>query len=231
MPGRVSAEVVAESRRLAAVRHANVVTIHDVIRAGDEVGLVMEYVDGGSLKDRLEKSALARSELARLTKELLSALEVVHGAGLVHRDVKPANVLLTVEGAAKLADFGIAHEASPDDTFMEGEDAHVRGTARYMSPEQAKGFRASPASDLYAAGLVVYESIAGAPFLEARPNESAVEARRRAARPPPLDERLSHVSDDLRAWFARSLHPDPTARFESARGMWEAYEALTVTQA
>ncbi len=218
-------DVAAEARRLAAVRHPNIVTIHDIVRAGDDVGLVMEFVEGGSLKARLEQGPLTPAELRLVADGLLRALEVVHAAGIIHRDIKPANVLLAADGSAKLADFGVAREASPDATMADGTEPSSTGTPRYMSPEQAKGLRATARSDLYAAGLTLFEAAVGEAYFAPHPNESAVEMRRRAARPPLPETRVAAAREELRGWLARALHADPTQRFASATEMREAHAA------
>jgi outer membrane protein assembly factor BamB len=207
-----------EARAIAAVRHPNVVTLYHVEQSGDAACLVMEYVDGGSLQQRLARGALGGDEFRRVATGVLDALQAVHDAGAVHRDVKPSNVLLTRDGQPKLADFGVAHLPGME-TTVGGEGTTV-GTVRYMSPEQAKGKPATPRSDLFSAGATLFEAYTGTPYLQAEPNESAVELQMRAARAEPFDQRLEPPA--LRAWFARALEPDPALRFASARAMREA---------
>jgi hypothetical protein len=213
--------LVREARAVAAVRHPNVVAITEVGEAGGQPAVVMEYVEGGSLRDRLARGALARGEFARLADGLLAALEAVHAAGIVHRDVKPSNILLTREGGAKLSDFGVARLPGAE-TTLGGEGAAI-GTVRYMSPEVAKGKPATLRSDLFSAGTTLFEAYTGKAYLEAEPNESAVELQMRAARAGPFDKPLEPPG--LRAWFARALEPDPALRFASARAMREALDA------
>jgi serine/threonine protein kinase len=146
-----------EARAAASLSHRNVVALFDY---GVEEGrpfLVMAFVPGGSLKDRL--AAGDAPEPRRLARELLSALAHVHAAGIVHRDVKPGNVLIGDDGAAHLTDFGIAR---PQDATSMTQTGVVLGTQRYLAPEVAHGEPATEASDLYSAGCVV-RAVAGEP--------------------------------------------------------------------
>lgn len=145
-----------EARALAAVKHPRVVQVH---RAGEADGLyyyVMELADGETLADRLARGPLTRPELDTLAVDLLSGLEAIHAAGIVHRDVKPSNIFL-VDGRAMLGDFGVAL-ITEDDRITATEVAI--GTPRYQAPEQLSG-KATERTDLYAAGLVLYEACTG----------------------------------------------------------------------
>jgi serine/threonine-protein kinase len=147
-----------EARLAARISHPNVVTVYD---AGDEAErpfIVMEYVDGETLADRLARGRLAAADAVDVAVQLCAALEHAHRAGLVHRDVKPQNVLLRADGVAKLADFGIARAAEQTRLTEAGT---LLGTASYLAPELAAGGEASPASDLYSLGVLLYESLTG----------------------------------------------------------------------
>jgi serine/threonine protein kinase len=160
----------AEAQTLARLNHPNLVTLLDahLATAGtDEPSyIVMELVEGPSLRQELDRGPLPAEEVAVLAAELAEALVAVHAAGIVHRDLKPANILLTLTGLpsqpyrGKLADFGIAHLVGSDRITTDGI---VVGTAAYLSPEQARGAEPGPASDIYALGLIVLECLTGEP--------------------------------------------------------------------
>ncbi|MHB8604574.1 MAG: serine/threonine-protein kinase [Thermoplasmatota archaeon] len=218
------AAVLREARALARVHDPHVVTLLDVEEVGDEAFLIMEYVPGGSLKERIAGGPLGRDELRRVGDGLLDALDAIHGAALVHRDVKPSNVLLTRTGDAKLADFGIAHVSGFETTagFAQTVEEAV-GTVRYMSPEQARGRRTGRASDIWSAGATLFEAATGAPYVEMHAGESAMEMQIRVASMGAFDR--ARVPATLAAFFARALAPDPDGRFASAREMRDAWGA------
>jgi hypothetical protein len=156
-PGRlVSAErFVAEARRVAGLKHPGVVPVFDVGRDGDSCFIVSEFVEGGSLADRIATNRPTVQESARLVAEVAETLAYAHRQGFVHRDIKPANILLDHHERALLADFGIAF--SPGD---QGEGTSF-GTLAYMSPEQVEGQSLDHRSDIYGLGVVLYELLAG----------------------------------------------------------------------
>ena len=156
-----------EKAALASLDHGSLVTLFDSqLDPGRAQYLVMEYVDGPTLAARLSRGPLAPTEAARLARDLAEALDAVHAAGLIHRDVKPANVLLKTparEGApatAMLADFGIACAVGASRLTSPGV---VLGTVTYMAPEQLRGAELTPAVDVYALGLLLIEALTGAP--------------------------------------------------------------------
>ncbi len=149
---------VREARAAAMLHHPNIVTIHDVDTEGEY--LVMELVDGESLAERLRRERVALPEARRIASALVGALAAAHGAGIVHRDVKPANLLLDRHGGVKLADFGVA-------TFADSEltSTGVRvGTPAYMAPEQLRGRATEPGVDVYAAGATMFQLFTGQPL-------------------------------------------------------------------
>jgi serine/threonine protein kinase len=146
-----------EARLAAGVSHPNLVQIHDVGTEDDRPFLVMEYVSGGTLADRLRDDQDRPSiDVERLAGELLGALARIHELGIVHRDIKPANILIGGDGRARLTDFGIAHSADMSSLTRTGT---IIGTARYIAPEISRQQPASPQSDLYSLGRVLRETI------------------------------------------------------------------------
>ena len=142
---------IAEARRVAGLKHPGVVPVFDVGREGDSCFIVSEFVEGGSLADRIAKNRPTPQEAARLVAEVAETLAYAHRQGFVHRDIKPGNILLDHHGRAPLTDFGIAF--SPDD---KGEGGSF-GTLPYMSPEQVEGNALDHRSDIYSLGIVLYE--------------------------------------------------------------------------
>ncbi|GLF97925.1 serine/threonine-protein kinase [Streptomyces yaizuensis] len=152
--------VLREARALARVEHPNVVTIHHVVESGDSgyPWLVMELVTGGSLQDRLARGPLAPVEAARLGREVLAALRAAHAAGIQHRDVKPANVLLRPDGRPVLTDFGIA--AIRESTALTTTGSLI-GTPDYMAPERITGDDGGPGADLWSLAMMLYVAVEG----------------------------------------------------------------------
>jgi serine/threonine-protein kinase len=152
-----------EARAAGAVRHKHLVPVLDAGEAGDRRYLVMPYVPGRNLDNRLADGPLPVSELVQILAEVASGLDALHRAGLVHRDVKASNVLLDEQGSAALTDFGLAKR---DDWSRLTKMGQVMGTVDYIAPELLRGEPATPASDLYALGCVTYEMVAGRPPFE-----------------------------------------------------------------
>ncbi|GAA3866620.1 hypothetical protein GCM10022381_07780 [Leifsonia kafniensis] len=160
-----AARTASETRLLAALNHSSLVTLFEAQTGeGQPNYLVMEYVEGPTLRERISDGPLASEEVAAMARDLAEALHVVHDAGVVHRDIKPSNVLLRrspvpgQEYRAKLADFGIAYLI--DSTRLTTPGTLI-GTAAYLSPEQVRGAEPAPASDIYALGLVLVEALTG----------------------------------------------------------------------
>ncbi|MEP6561781.1 MAG: protein kinase, partial [Nakamurella sp.] len=150
-----------EARLAASLGHSGVVAMYDQGRDGDLVFLVMELVDGGTLRDLLrERGSLSVPITMAILEPLLAALGAAHAAGLVHRDVKPENVLISSQGAVKIADFGLVR-AVTSQTMATGDV--ILGTVAYLSPEQVATGASDARSDVYATGIVAYEMLTGQP--------------------------------------------------------------------
>ncbi len=207
-----------EARTAAGFVHPNAVTVYDVGDDGRRPYLVMELIEGRDLAELLAaRGPLSPGQAARIADQMLAALGAAHERGLVHRDVKPGNVLVTRDGTAKLADFGIA-KAAADATAGLTLTGQVMGTPRYLAPEQAAGEGATPRSDLYSAGVVLYEMLAGEPpFTGDTP--VAIALAHQQAPVPPLTDRRPGVPPALVATVGRALEKDPERRFPDAAAM------------
>ena len=207
-----------EARSSAGFSHPNAVATFDAGEADGYLYLVMEFVDGPSLADRLARDgALDVDEAVRIADSILAALGAAHAAGIVHRDVKPGNVLLDHRGAVKLADFGIARRLDDLSSDLTGTGLFI-GTPKYLAPEQAAGEAATAASDLYATAVVLYEMLAGAapyggptPMATALAHQTAPIPDLRAARPD--------VPVAVAAAVRRGMAKDPADRFRTAADM------------
>lgn len=209
--------LLREARAAAALHHPNTVAVYDV-GEDDDPFIVMELVEGETLQARLrERAPLPVDESVRIGSALLDALEAAHGRGLMHRDIKPSNVLLSTSGAVKLADFGIAKAIGTTDPglTMTGQ---VLGTPRYLSPEQAAGEPATPASDLYSLGAVLYECVTGTPPFDGTSAIAIALAQQRDP-VPSLLEVAPQLPVTVAATIERALRKDPHARFADAAEM------------
>ncbi|HEV8228507.1 MAG TPA: protein kinase [Candidatus Limnocylindria bacterium] len=199
-----------EARRAAAVAHPNVVTIFDEGRDGTDTFMVMEHVRGHTLRDVVaDRGPLRPHEAARLVAQIAAALDAAHEAGVIHCDVKPANVIVDNLGVAKLTDFGIARAAR-------GPREHeLIGTARYIAPERIEGKAPTERSDVYSLGLVAYELIAGRPPFADMETEDLLRSRLDGGIPSLRSARVG-ISEDIELVVAKALARDPRERYASA---------------
>ena len=202
---------------LAAARlsgEPGAITIFDVGEWNDRPFIVMEHLGGGSLEERLRREGAQPPGRALVWLEQAAvALDAAHRHGVVHRDVKPANLLLNDRGEVRVADFGIASAAGMDSMTLTGT---VLGTAGYLSPEQAQGERAGPASDVYSLAVVAYELLSGHRPFES--DSTAAEAAAHVNAPvPSIAERCRNLPPDVDRVFQRALAKDPRRRYTSAQ--------------
>jgi serine/threonine-protein kinase len=210
-----------EAIAAARLSHPNIVSTYDT---GDDDGvayIVMELVEGPTLRHLIdEQGGLAVADVIRIGQQVADALDAAHRAGLVHRDVKPANVLVPVAGPVKVTDFGIAKAAGADDLTRTGT---VMGTARYLAPEQVNGRPTDPRTDVYALGLLMYEALCGHPPFGGDTEIATAMARLTTAAPAVRAERpeVSQAVDDV---IHRCLARQPSARFGSAAAVRDALD-------
>src|SRR5829696_1042548 len=208
-----------EAKNAAALNHPDIVQVYDQGHTEDRTYYIaMEYVPGGTLAQRIKgEGPLDPGEAAGVASRVADALAVAHARGIVHRDIKPQNVLLSATGEAKVADFGIARAVSASTVT---ETSLILGTAAYMSPEQVRGERVGPASDFYSLGVVLYEMLTGQlPYAADNPLATAMKhldeptRRHREANPA--------VPEELDALTAKLLAKDPGDRYASAAELAE----------
>lgn len=211
---------IKEARTVAKLRHPNIVAVYTAGEGNGLLYFVMEFVPGESLRDRMTREPVLAVDVALpILHDLAGALDYAHTAGVVHRDVKPENVLLDREsGRAMLTDFGVAvalAAAAADDSRLTGV-GFVLGSPRYMSPEQAAGERSLDGrSDLYSLGLIGYEMLSGAPAIDA-PTAASTLVKQLTERPDPLCQKAPATPPEVGAAIDRVLEKNPADRF--ARG-------------
>lgn len=212
----ITQRFLAEARMIARLRHPSIVAVHT---AGEATGLfyyVMDYVAGESLRNRLQREGrLPLAEAARIVADLADALHTAGQAGLVHRDVKPENILLDeATGRAMLADFGIARVMAGEVDGARTAQGVAVGTPTYMSPEQAAGDTVDARSDLYALGVVGYEMFAGRPPFRAD-TAAAVASKHLAEQATPIEAVRTDVPPAIAHAIAKALEKDPTKRWQT----------------
>ncbi|MDF3340241.1 serine/threonine-protein kinase [Mycolicibacterium septicum] len=214
-----------EARAAAALNHPNIVAVHD---SGEDHGtpyIVMERLPGPTLADEIEAGPLSAERVRWVLADLLGALTAAHAAGILHRDIKPGNVLITASGTAKLADFGIAKTDGAAHTRV----GMVFGTANYLSPQRITGRPASPSDDLYALGVLGYEALTRQlPFERDHP----VATMRAVLEEPlmPIGMLRPDVDPALIQVLERAMSRDPAYRFADAAAMRAALHATPPTR-
>jgi tetratricopeptide (TPR) repeat protein/tRNA A-37 threonylcarbamoyl transferase component Bud32 len=220
---------VREAQAASATHHPNICIVHDIGTADDgQLFIVMGYYDGPTLKQRLEAGPLAIDEALDVATQVADGLAKAHAQGVVHRDIKPGNLILTEDGV-RIVDFGLATFVDALQLTTEGSTI---GTAAYMSPEQVRGEEVDARTDVWALGVVLYEMLTGhVPF-----RGSYAEAIAYAIRhdpPPPIRAERPEVPEDVEQLVFRAMHKDPAIRFGSARELARALRqvrGLTVPQ-
>ena len=212
---------IAEAQTVAQLDHPNIVRVHEVGREGRDPFLVMDLIEGESLEERLKRQGpLPPREAAEIGRALAEALEHAHERSIVHRDVKPANVLLDREGRPRLTDFGLAKDLSAGEGLT--REGQWVGTPGFMPPEQATGDlrRIDRRSDVYALGGTLYALVTGRPPYEAQTAHATLEAIK-GGRPTPPSQLQAEVTPDLEAIILKCLEHIPETRYHSARDLAE----------
>ena len=221
LAGRFRREALATT----VLRHPNIVACLDTGTDGDQPYLVMDLVEGEDLAGRLRRSGrLSPPQAARIGLDVARALGAAHLRGIVHRDIKPGNIMLAADGRAMVTDFGIARLAVDPEAARPGT---TLGSVHYFSPEQARGATTTPASDVYCLGLVLFEALTGARAFTGDTSDAIALARIGAAAPSPQAIR-PEIPDDLDAIVRKALAPESEDRYQNGNAMAAALEAAVV---
>jgi serine/threonine-protein kinase len=231
LPGLVASEELAERflreiKVLAALNHPNIAALRTALSAEGQVVMVMELVEGESLSKRLSRGPLAVTEALACIDQVLAALGYAHAQGVVHRDVKPANMMVTDDGLVKLTDFGIARSARDSALTATGTTA---GSLSYMSPEQVNGGQVDARSDLYSAGISLYEMVTGRPPFKATSEFVLMSAHVTEPPRPPLELRPD-LPEALNGIILRAMAKDPAERFQDANEFREALASVAAAE-
>jgi eukaryotic-like serine/threonine-protein kinase len=214
-----------EARAASGLNHPNIVTIHEIGEADSTQFISTEFVDGETLRERIDSGRMTVGEVLDITAQVACALQAAHEAGVIHRDIKPENIMLRRDGIVKVLDFGLAKLASPQGGLVAARQAPARstsqtnpgvimGTVGYMSPEQARGAEVDARTDIWSLGVVLYEMATGrTPFGGETPSHIIVSILE--SEPPPLSPGVE-ISAELGRIISKALRKDRAARYETA---------------
>ncbi len=218
-----------EARAASSLNHPNICTVHEIGKHGSQAYMVLEYLEGQTLKHRIADGLLPFDRVLGLGVQITDALDATHSKGIIHRDIKPGNIFVTLRGDAKLLDFGLAKLISPIPQTMArggmsgGETAPVStasgfliGTVEYMAPEQLQGGSVDQRTDIFALGIVLYEMATGThPFMGRTPTSTMANILK--DEPRPVAQRNAVVPRELERIVHRCLRKNPPERYPSAR--------------
>ena len=213
-----------ESKAISILDHPNIVKVYDVSVTDQLQYIVMEYIDGITLKEYLKQrgGALTWKEVVHFATQVLSALDHAHSKGIVHRDVKPQNIMLQADGSIKMMDFGIARFSRAQSQTVSDK---AIGSVHYISPEQAKGDRTDARTDIYSVGVMLYEMLSGRLPFDGTGTVS-IAIMQISEKPKPLAQIAPTVPEGLRQITEKAMEKDPAARYQSAAEMLAAIRAF-----
>ena len=216
-----------ESKAIAVLSHPNIVKIYDVGYENKMQYIVMEYIDGITLKEFIEEQGLLKwRDCVHFTIQILRALQLAHDRGIVHRDIKPQNVMIMSDGSIKVMDFGIARFSRSDSGHT---DEKTMGSVHYVSPEQASGSRTDERSDIYSVGVMMYEMLTGRkPFDGETPVEVALKHMNDEPKMP--TEYVTSLYAGLEEIILHAMEKEPSKRYQSASSMIRDIEAFKQDQ-
>ena len=217
---------IREAQVAAQLHHPNIVTTYDIVSTEEVNVLVMEFVKGVTLQSVMASKKLSLSETAQMLTQVASALDYAHGQKVVHRAVKPANILVASSGQVKVADFGIAKAENSTNLTADGG---VLGTPDYMSPEQAQGWELDGRSDLFSLACIVYECLAGEKPFQAS-TLTALLLKIVNEPPPPIDLEAWRLPPEVQAVIDRALDKEPKKRFSTGSELLDALTSLVTLE-
>src|SRR5262245_18381101 len=225
-----------EAQAASALNHPNILTIFEIGEANDAHYIATEFIDGQTLRERLKEGRLSTAAALDIAAQIAAALAAAHGAGIVHRDLQPENLMLRRDGIVKVLDFGLAklNEHMPAAVGSEStatgkvntDPGTVLGTIGYMAPEQVRGQEADHRADIFSFGVILYEMLSGQRAFD---GDSAVEVMNAILKedPPEISETNAKVSTRLEKIMRRCLEKQPERRFHSAHDLGFALETLS----
>jgi eukaryotic-like serine/threonine-protein kinase len=211
-----------EIKLLAALNHPNIASLHSALMLDNQLVMLMEYVDGVTLASRLQSGPIPPADAINYSEQILSALGYAHKMNVIHRDVKPSNMMLTPQGVVKLMDFGIARPNNDVGMTLTGT---TLGSLNYMSPEQVRGSEVDARSDLYSFGVSLYEMVTGQLPFQGNSNYSVMSAHIQQVPPPPINLQPD-LPKGMNEIILMSMAKDPKDRFQSADAFANALKSV-----
>ncbi|QQS41590.1 MAG: serine/threonine-protein kinase [Acidobacteriota bacterium] len=211
-----------EAKAVSALNHPGIITIHEIVEEGEKLFIATEFVNGGTVRDRIERADLSLYESIKIAEQVADALSVAHDANIVHRDIKPENIMVRSDGYAKVLDFGLAKPivqavAGAEDAtiqLVKTQPGLVMGSVRYMSPEQARGRETTGTTDVWSLGIVLYEMITGQnPFDGETISDSIAALIHKEPEP------LADVPDELRRIIRKCLNKRAEERYQNIKDL------------
>jgi serine/threonine protein kinase len=222
----LAARFIGEIRMLASFDHPNIAQLHTALQADNQLVMVMEFVEGLTLAQRAGLGPIPQADIVNYMQQVLSALSYAHGRGVVHRDIKPGNVMVTPDGVVKLMDFGIAKSGVASDLTRPGTSM---GSLNYMSPEQVRGGTVDARSDIYSTGVMMYELFAGRRPFQGDSDYGILNQQCNDAPQPPVEvnPQLPPALSDL---ILCAMAKDPANRFQNAQAVSNALRHVAAAQ-
>jgi serine/threonine protein kinase/Tol biopolymer transport system component len=214
-----------EARAVSSLNHPNILTIYDIGQSDSSSFIASEYIEGETLRQRIRSSKMQLEEILRIVNQVAEALDAAHHAGIVHRDIKPENIMLRRDGYVKVLDFGLAKlmESKPASensdlvTVSATQTGVVMGTARYMSPEQARGLKVDARTDIFSLGVVLYELLAGRPPFEGATSQDTLVAI--LEKHPPALSTFGGFPEELQWIITKALAKDVEERYQTVKDL------------